>query len=761
VVLAAFIVFLASVPLPRPLFPDDYSLVILGTDGSILRVFLDSREQWHLPPSPEEVPEKLVRAVTAFEDRRFFLHPGIDPFAVLRAVNRNLSSPGRRSGASTLTMQVARIMKPKARTGPNKVMEALRALKIEILYSKKDILRTYLDQAPFGGNTVGFRTAAWRYYGKEPVNLTWSEAATLAVLPNSPALVSPQAAPERLRAKRNRLLGVLKDSGVLTDREYSAALNEPVPETAMPFPNEAPHLAEFLKRQVKSTSVPVHTTLDPGIQRSVRDLAIRHADYLGEEGIRNLAVLVAETETGKVRAYIGSQNFFDSAAEGQVDGVRARRSTGSLLKPVLYALAMDEGLLLPETRIKDIPSWFGAFSPANANEKYSGLVAVRDALILSLNVPAVLTLNRYGLEDFYGFLKDAGLGGLFRSPGDYGLPLILGGAEASPWEIARLYRGLGRHGLFSGLLLREDQKPEPDKRLLSAGAAHLTLNILKEVRRPGPDFFWRSFAGMKPLAWKTGTSYGQRDAWAAGVGPDWTIVVWAGNFSGRENPNLKSTLSAGPLLFDIFNTLSARSEGKWFSPPPGALDSVSICPDTGYRAGPDCPNPVSASAPAAAKPLPECPYHTPFFVTPDERYRVTSKCRVPGNYKRIVRLIYPPDIAQFLRSGGRPADDIPPLFEGCEEEANSLVIVYPKNNAKFFLPRELDGVPQKLLLRAAHGERGKRVFWYAGGTYLGETLENHTMAASFSRGAHTLTLVDEAGNRAQILFYVDIASTME
>ncbi len=758
VFLAIFLCVVAAIPLPDPPFPDDYSCTVLAGDGSVLRVFPDGREQWHLPPSDEEVPEKLVLAVTAFEDRRFFLHPGVDPLSALRALSQNLGANRRMSGASTITMQVARLLRPKERTLANKVLEVFQAAKMELLLPKDAILKLYLDHAPYGGNVVGYGTAAMRYFGKKPTALTWAEAATLAVLPNSPGLVSPSSSPEALKAKRDRLLSNLRNRGLLSEADFADAVREPVPDAAKPFPREAPHLSDHLKSSASTTRRPIRTFIDPDLQRTVEGLATRHAEILERSGIRNLAVVVAETGSGKVRVYIGSGDFFDVEARGQVDGLRAPRSTGSLLKPFLYGLAMDEGLLLPDTQLKDIPSWFGAFSPANANEKYSGLVPVRDALILSLNVPAAHVLNRFGLEEFASFLKEAGLSHLFRAPSDYGLPLILGGAEASPLEMAALFRGLGRYGRFSRLRLTEGDPSDEGKKLMSSGAACLVLDILKDLRRPGAEFFWRDFTGSRPLAWKTGTSYGQRDAWAAGVSPEWTIVVWTGNFAGRENPNLRSGESAAPLLFDIWNVLASRRGSSWFAPPEGALVPVTICADSGYRAGPDCPKTRAVSAPSSARPLAECPFHRAMFVTADGRFRVTSRTWTPGAYKRVVRLIYPPDVAQFFRNSGRPLAELPPLLEGGDEGGSPISVLYPKSGAKFYLPRELDGSLQKLMLKAGHQERDKRLYWYVDGTFIGETRGKHYLARSFPQGDHRLVVVDEDGNRAESAFRVELAS---
>jgi penicillin-binding protein 1C len=778
--LPAFILLLLIplllIPLPDPLFPDDYSPVILDEAGEILRVFLNSKEQLHFPPELQAAngapangapangalansalangaPAKLKSAVLCYEDRHFYSHLGIDPRAVLRALAQNIRGGETVSGASTITMQVARLMGGRSRTLPNKILESLQALKLEILYSKEDILQLYLNHAPYGGNIVGYQTACYSYYAKSPQTLTWAEAAALAILPNSPGLISPQKNRKIFIDKRNRLLLRLKDEGQFGPEELALAMKEPVPDHRLIYPFGAPHLAEFLRARSRKAGV-IRTTLSSEIQKLAEEVLSYHMDHITTLGIANAAVLVAETESGKVRAYIGSNDYFDAAKDGQVDGVQSFRATGSVLKPFLYALAMDEGCLLPQTLLLDIPSQFGSFSPHNADLRYRGLVPAAEALIRSLNVPAVRLLSDYGVDRFYLFLKQAGLKRLFRPPQDYGLSLILGGAEASLFELASLYRGLARSGRFSPLRLVEDAPAAQELRLISPGAAYLTLEILKELFRPGAEYYWRSYQSGRPLAWKTGTSFGQKDAWSIGVSPCWTVAVWIGNFSGEGNANLKSTTLAAPLLFDLFNSLPPNA--GWFSPEPGIMDVERICRQTGFRAGPDCEDVQGVSAPAGHRPLPLCPYHKKFFVTLDGKYRVNSRCWEPGAYTRETRLVFPAEVVQYLRDQGRILERIPPLLPGCTGNRNMAVLrlVYPEEGAHIWIPRDLDGSYQKVTLRAAHGEGSQILYWYMDRRYLGQTEKQHTQSLSLSRGWHLVEVWDRQGNRDRRNFYV-------
>ncbi len=778
-----------SIPLPDPLFPADYSFVVQDRHGQTLRVFLNSDEQWILPPGPAatpaapkspatpleaNVPEVLQIAVTQFEDRRFWSHGGVDLFAVGRALVQNTLAGRQVSGASTLTMQVARLIEEKPRTIGSKIIEILQAIKLEGMYSKGEILSLYLNHAPYGGNTRGFRTAAYRYFGKDASRLTWAEATTLAVLPNAPATISPVGSSRTLTTRRNQLLTHLHAQGFLDAGTLELALEEPVPSGAISFPVHAPHLADRLRIESARTSPREYratTTVDLEIQRLVERQAEYHGRYLRGQGISNVSALVAATETGEVLAYLGSQDYFDDSINGSIDGISAYRSTGSILKPFLYALAMDEGMFLPQTSLEDVPVQFGAYSPSNIDGEFRGLISAHEALAQSRNVPAVSILHEYGLTKFYRFLREAGMEGLFRSPDDYGLPLILGGAEATPFEMATMYRGLAFGGRFAELrytlpapLDGSDAgvpagvpTPRGGTQLISPGAAYLTLDILTDVARPGVEQFWAAYQGSVPVAWKTGTSYGRRDAWAIGVTPRYTVLVWTGNFTGEENANLTSTVSAGTLLFDLFNALpESRGAGEEFRPPAGSLVEVETCLETGYRATRHCADTTRALAPADARALAPCPYHRTIYTNLDGSYRVDSSCWVQGEYRARSQLFYPPAVSQYLRTRGVVVRAPPPFAEGCagDTSPNSLTIVYPNNEARLAVPRDLDGGLQRVLLRAAHQEAATRLFWYLNGEYVGETADPHVLPWTFSTGEYQLTVVDEHGNRAESRFYV-------
>lgn len=752
------------VPLPDPLFEKDYSTVVTDEKGEILRAFLTKNQQWHFPPQEDlEIPAKLKKAILLFEDRYFYKHPGVNPVALVRALFQNISSGKIKSGASTLSMQVIRLAFKRKRTILNKCLEILQALKLEINYSKEEILNMYVNHAPYGGNIIGYYAASMKYFNHRPDQLTWSQAASLAVLPNAPGLISPLMNREHLIKKRNLLLKSLLKEKIIDEETFESGLREPVPGAAQSFFLNAPHLAQTLKSRYMIESEYIRTTILKKYQVPIGEMVKTHLTYLNSMGIRNGAAVVVETASGKVRVYVGSQDFFDNESSGQVDGVLSPRSSGSILKPFLYALAMDEGLVLPSTVIRDVPSYFGSFSPSNADKKYNGLVTAKEALIRSLNVPAVRLLNAYGLYKFYIFLKAGGLSTIFRQPDQYGLTLVLGGAETTLYDLAMLYRGLGNYGKFTPLRLfpeKEHKNYQSDRememQLLSPEACLLTLNVLKELKRPGAEYYWEQYQNQFPIAWKTGTSYGLRDGWAVGVNPSWTIAVWVGNFDGEGNSNISGAGCAAPLMFDIFNFLPKSYEKNWFDKSKVELMPVQLCMDTGFLAGPDCERTFAADSPGLKKPLKRCPFHKSIYVTLDEKFQVCSLCWEPGKYKNIKKLIYPPDVTQYLREAGVIVSNIPPHKSNCPglDEVKPLQITYPVPNARLWIPRDFDGTLQKITFTVAHRVPDRKVFWYLDNVYMGFTVRRHKMAFKLSAGQHRLEVVDEAGNRARRHFSI-------
>jgi penicillin-binding protein 1C len=748
-----------AVPVPDPPFPEDYGTMVLDTHGEILHTYLAADEQRRFRLGINDIAPKLEAAVLAAEDRRFRTHPGVDPLALSRAVIQNLRAGEVRSGASTITMQVARLIRPKPRTIPNKMLEMVQALKLETQLGKDQILRLYFEHAPYGGNLVGATAASLHYFNRPPDRLTWAEAATLAVLPKAPTAVTPFRNAEVLLKRRNRLLHVLEKQESIDKETLRESLFEELPRWSHPMPTVAPHFARRVAAENPGCNP--HTTLDRGIQEQLEALAQRHAGWLSRKGIHNLSILAVETATGKVRAYVGSPDFFDRDNGGQVDGVMASRSTGSLLKPFLYASAFDRGVIHPDSLLRDVPVYFGSYAPVNADRKFSGMVRASEALVRSLNVPPTLLLREIGVAEFHHFLEAAGMETLFRSPDGYGLSLILGGAEGTLWDMVRLYRGLASDGRFDGLTYLADVSPEEGPQLLSPAAARLTMEILTEVRRPDDDGVDRTlFTPRRPVAWKTGTSFGKRDAWAVGATPDWVVGVWVGNFSGQGNASLGGARAAAPILFAALDLLPGHREGGWYHVPTD-VRAIQLCSDSGFRAGEDCPRTHVAQRPWRSPPVAVCPYHRSFWIDPETGHEVCSRCWETSAHQRITRLILPADAAQLMRRAGHRIDSSPVHNPDCPVSSphHPLRVVYPAAGATLLVPRDLDDKPERVTLRGSHTSAAATLHWYVDGNYQGHTTGDHAVSLLLAGGRHRVEIIDQDGRAASTSFTVERRET--
>lgn len=610
--------------LPRQLFDVPYSTVVTDRQGSLLGARIAADGQWRFP-ARDTVPDKLRKCMIEFEDRYFYWHWGVNPLAIGRAAIQNVKEDRIVSGGSTLTMQTIRLSRNKPRTFKEKFVEIILATRLEFRYSKEQILALYASHAPFGGNVVGLDAASWRYFGHAAKDLSWAEAATLAVLPNSPSMIHLSKSRNALLEKRNRLLARLHEKEIIDDSTYELALYEELPEEPLPLPQTAPHLVSYMYRIRKGKQTP--TTIDRSIQMQVEEIVARWNSEFIRSDIRNLAALVVDVQTHEVVAYCGNVQFHEKRYGNQVDVIRSPRSTGSILKPFLYYVALQEGEILPNTLLPDVPTNINGFAPQNFNQQFEGAVPASEAIARSLNVPSVYLLREYGVPKFHDFLRQIGLRTLTRPSGHYGLSLILGGAEATLWDVtagytdmARTLEGLERTRM--SLLLSDREKPTAQPVVFHPGAVWQTFNAIKELNRP-EEIDWRLIPSMQTVAWKTGTSYGFRDAWAVGVTPRYAVGVWVGNASGEGKPGLVGARTAGPVMFDIFNLLPSSD---WFKPPYGEFVEAEVCLRSGHIKGRFCEETDSLLVLPAGLRTDACPFHHPVTLTSDERYRVYEDC---------------------------------------------------------------------------------------------------------------------------------------
>ena len=737
IVFAAFIFFSFDVNKMQDDIEDRYSVSVLDADGKLMDVFLTSDEQWHIKEE-NEIQDNLKSAVITYEDRNFERHFGVDFFAIARAMKDNFLGR-KRSGASTITMQVAKLAYPKKRTYINKFIEMVQAFKIEMSLDKESILKLYLNNAPYGGNIVGFATAARMYFQKDPKNLSWAECALLAVLPNSPGAMHVEKNRDELISKRNKLLDKLFDNGKLNEEQLRLAKLEPLPSNRYSFEKVAPHLARRLSNE--SIDKVIKTTIDYNLQKRMTEIVKSYVGFTHSEGITNAAMLVVENKTRDVKAYIGSQDFMDMENAGQVDGIKAKRSPGSILKPFLYALSIDEGLIAPESLVQDVPMFFANFNPQNANRKYTGMIEARQALISSLNIPFVHLLQQYGESRFYYFLKDM-LGFEENDPDRYGLSLILGTKEFTIEEIATLYTGLANYGNLSGLNYLSEKRNMKSKNMFSQGSSYLTLETLRELVRPGLNNLYR---WKDPISWKTGTSFGKKDAWACGMTPDYTVVVWVGNFSGKGNDNLSGVISGGRLLFNIFQEL--KNSDKRFEEPFNDIENIEVDKLTGYRINLDGIETKYIRYPRSAKPLRLSPYYKKIYVDEND-VEIDSRDENFANAKEKIIMNYPLEVVNYFIRENR---DVSEIYNITSKE-KSLKILYPSPNLKILLPKDLDK-EQKLVVKIAN-LKNQNIYWYLDKEFIGMD-KNYEKEISLGVGEHSLTIVAEDGEMTKTNFSIE------
>ncbi|MCB0552887.1 MAG: penicillin-binding protein 1C [Phaeodactylibacter sp.] len=774
-----FLFLLYWFSLPRPLFDAPTCMVLEDRQGNLLGARIAADGQWRFPEA-DSVPDRFAAALVEFEDRRFYYHPGIDPIGLGRALVQNIRNGQIVSGGSTLSMQVVRMARSNPpRTLWQKGIEMVLATRLELGYSKAEILALYAAHAPFGGNVVGLEAASWRYFGKSPELLSWAEAAVLAVLPNSPALIHPGRNRDALLAKRNRLLARLQQTGQIDAFTCELAMAEPLPDAPHPLPRLAPHLLDRAYFEKVATGQyrrsRVRTTLDLPLQRQLTSILEFHQQRLRGSEIHNLAALVIDVETGEVLAYAGNVIGAGATHGEEVDVIKAPRSTGSILKPLLYAMMLQEGDILPQSLAPDVPVQLSGYRPENFNKDYDGAIPARRAIIRSLNVPLVRLLQQYGLEKFHFNLKKLGLSTINHPPDYYGLPLVLGGAEGTLWDITNAYtcmsRMLNHFPEYDAQYDPQDFRPptylpvpesaRPARERLQSNPSHIgaaaawfAFDAMQELERPNSEGEWQYFTSSRRIAWKTGTSFGFRDAWAIGVNPRYAVGVWAGNADGEGRPGLVGVQAAAPVLFDIFNRLPG--DGAWFRAPYDDMIRLPVCRESGYRNLDICPV-DTVWAPAAATRVAACPYHQLIHLDASRQWRVDASCELPSRMQPQAWFVLPPVEEFYYRAKHPGYAPLPPFRADCAASAQSvpaMELIYPKYPTRIYLPVDLDGKLSKTVFTVAHRSPDATIYWHLDNAYIGSTTTFHSFELAPPEGKHVLTLVDEEGRRLEQPFEI-------
>jgi penicillin-binding protein 1C len=761
ILLPCALLWLADRIWPLPLPEDDLARVVLAEDGTPLWRFADADGVWRYPVGTDEVSPYYLEALLAYEDRWFYQHHGVNPLALLRAAWQNFSGGRVLSGGSTLSMQVARLLDPHERSLGGKLKQLWRTAQLEWHLSKAQILTLYLDRAPFGGTLQGVAAASWTYLGKPPSQLTRAEAALLAVLPQAPSRLRPDRYPQRAQAARDKVLRRLQQFGTWPQGAVAEALQEPV----LLAPRQEPSLAPLLARRLNVAGSPplIRTTLDAALQRRLEDLLLGWRARLPE--YTSAAILVVDHESMAVRAYLGSVDVSDAKRFGHVDMVRAQRSPGSTLKPFLYGMALDAGLIHSESLLQDVPRRYGDYRPGNFSSGFSGPVSASEALATSLNLPAVQLLEAYGPKRFAGELRAVGVPLALPMGAEPNLALILGGAGSRLEKLVSGYSAFARGGKAARLRL-QPQDALNERRLLSPGAAWIVRRILAGQARPDRDP--RAELLQRPvLAWKTGTSYGFRDAWAIGVGPRYLIGIWIGRPDGTPVPGQFGLASAAPLLLQVHDLLVNRDSQRGLAQPvepvPANIGVAAICWPLGQPMAKDDANcrrqrfawtldgTTPPTLPAADQPLGLGLRQTIWINT--QGLRVDAGC-VGAKPHELV--LWPAPLEPWLPRRERREARLPAIDPSCPPPlpppAAPLSIVGVREDDNLRRPAgSADAVRLKLTTLGGSGRR----WWFLNGAPLAESLAGDSVNQALSAvGRYQLSVLDEAGQTARVEFSV-------
>lgn len=751
--------------LPKPLFYKPYSTLVSDRSGELLGARIATDGQWRFP-MPDSIPEKYKICLIHFEDRNFKWHPGVNPLSLGRAFLQNLKSNRIVSGGSTITMQTVRLMRKEKRTYFEKFIEIILATRIEFSYSKNEILNLYASHAPMGGNVVGIDAASWRYFGHDASSLSWAEAATLAILPNSPSLMHFGKNRDKVLKKRNRLLKHLLDKKIFKETDYTLAIAEPLPSQPHALPQIAPHLVtQFF---LKQPGTHAKATINKQLQLQVDEILTRWNNEFSQNGINNIAAMIVDIQKNEVLTYSGNVDFHKTTAGNQVDVIQAPRSTGSILKPFLYCAMLQEGILLPKELVPDIPININGFAPKNFSLQNDGAVPADEALARSLNIPAVLELKKYSVPKFYQFLKNMGMTTLTKSADYYGLSLILGGAEGTLWDIANGFSHLARtvndynfsrsyfdKENFTFSLSKKTKRQKTTQPIFNAGAAWCTLEALTNVNRP-EEIDWQFIPSIRKVAWKTGTSYGFRDGWAVGVTPKYLVTVWTGNASGEGRPGLTGARTSAQVMFDLFNLLPSTN---WFQIPYSELSETEICRESGCLKGMNCPEiPIdTVLIPKKGLQSDVCNYHRQVHLSFDGQYQVYEQCAGNRGIKTVSWFVLPPSQEWYYKQYHPYYQTLPTFSPECLSTTfgQMMQFIYPYPNSVIHITKQLDGSKGKVIVELAHRNSSAKVFWHLDNNYVGETSDIHKLELSPQIGEHTLTVVDNNGNSTNIKFKVE------
>lgn len=734
-------------PLPDKI---EYSTVITDNKGDIINAYLTRDQQWRMKTELNEISPLLRKTIIAKEDKYFYSHPGVNPLAVIRAFFKNIFRMKRTSGASTITMQVARALEPGRRTIWVKIREMFRAFQLEWKYSKKEILQMYLNLVPYGGNIEGVKAASLLYFNKNPDHLSLAEITALSIIPNRPSSLVIGKNNDLIVQERNRWLKKFAKDNVFSEKEIEDAINEPLTATRESVPHYIPHLAYKLKRERQNDII--KTNIDLNTQLKTEKLVEDYVRNLKLRNIKNAAVIIIDNHTRNIITYVGSSSFRDTTDAGQVNGANAVREPGSTLKPLLYALCFDEGLLTPKKVITDVPVNYEGYAPENYDQKFNGNVTIEFALEHSLNIPAVKGLKSLGIKRFIQKLTDCNFRQVQKDRNKLGLSLILGGCGATLEELTGLFSSFANNGIYISPSFTQDDSGGVSKNIVSPAAAYMVTDILSRVNRPDFPLNWQATEHMPKIAWKTGTSYGRRDAWSIGYNKNFTVGIWTGNFSGVGVADLSGANIATPLLFKIFNTIDYNSDKEWFSQP-GDCDIRKVCSETGLLPSDHCSNLVTDYFIPLVSSNKVCNNWQEISVSADEKISFCNSCLPKTGYKKKWYKIIDPDMESWYRENKISYLSIPPHNPDCEKifKGAAPLIISPVNGSEYLISKKN---PEPLQLTCKTANDVSKVYWYIDNKFYKVSYAGEKLFFMPVEGPVKISCTDDKGRNRNITIYV-------
>lgn len=751
----AILLIIVWLCIPLPDTRHDYSRILYGEDGRMMSATISKDQQWCFPLD-EKIPEPLKDCIIIYEDEYFRYHPGVNPISMVKAIISHLKTGNKLRGASTIPMQVMR-MKSKNlnRTYFNKIIEIIFALKYSLITRDETIIQEWCTIAPFGGNTIGVKAAALRYFGRPLDRLSWAEYALLAVMPNGPTHATLSKNRNVLKFKRDFLLKKMHSQGYFNAEELLLYLGEEIPFETKNIPQHGYHLLRYLTGRYPDQYI-FRTTLNSEIQLKSFELLSRETEFLKLDDIKNIAVTIIDIRNNKLLAYHGNGPS-QSGNFSYVDVAQAPRSYGSLLKPLLYAHALETSTFLPNEMIADIPTAIGDFQPENFDKKYRGAVPLEEMIIQSLNVPSVRLLNTVGLHGFYDLIKYLDIKYLQKGADHYGLSIILGGGETSLWELSRIYKGLAQNysGIadpFRDIQILKQNIPVKSKTAFAFSPFtidHL-IKAMSDLSRPREEKSWQIFTNDYKVAWKTGTSFGHKDAWAMGFNGHYMVGVWVGNEGGEGRFDLTGISKAAPVMFKIFNILP---ENRWFGSIPryASKEIISICNESGKITGPLCKNKSNLTIEKSSFKYQQCNYHQEVMLSRNQ-LRLSPACHVNAVLKDTF-FVLPSYMEYYYKQSNTSYKVLPPLDPLCQQSEASCKIIYPLNDIKIFLPKENESKLNHLIAKAYHRQNGAVLHWFLDGQYLSSTNNQpHDCLLKAGIGQHILMITDQWGNKDEVNF---------